>query len=93
MQGKSLYDFPIHLGLGVAFAQDLDRQLWRRHITYLEKFLKKESHADEAERLGIGDRLRLANQTLRDIESPAYRQRLVGTLGVEPISPGRSGGC
>src|SRR6266853_1542336 len=31
--------------------QTVDRRLWRRHMDYLERFLKNSSHADEAERL------------------------------------------
>ena len=37
--------------------QAVDHKLWRRHVEYLDKFLKRTSHADEAARLGIADRL------------------------------------
>jgi hypothetical protein len=66
--------------------QSVDRGLFRRHIDYLERFLKRSSHADEAGRLGIATRLDRARKTLNDIESDAYRERLSGTLGAEPIS-------
>ena len=39
----------------LAAKQKIDRQLWRRHVEYLDKFLKRASHADEAARLGIAD--------------------------------------
>ncbi len=41
----------------LAAKQKIDRQLWRRHVDYLDRFLKRASHADEAARLGIADRL------------------------------------
>jgi hypothetical protein len=66
--------------------QAIDRQLWRRHVNYLERFLKKASHADEAERLGIGARLNHARKKLEEAESPAGLEKLSGTLGAEPIA-------
>jgi len=65
--------------------QSIDHQLWLRHIRCLEKFLKKTSHAEEAERLGIQARLESAQKSFANVESPDYLQRLRGTLGTEPI--------
>jgi hypothetical protein len=65
--------------------QELDARLWRRHIEYLEKFLKKDNYVEEAARLGVAARLRSARSTLEQVESPTYLQRLQGSLGVEPI--------
>ena len=65
--------------------QKVDRNLWRRHNDYLAAFLRKPSHGDVAESMGIGDRLIRARQTLEEIESPAYLAKLSGTLGAEPI--------
>jgi len=65
--------------------QTVDRKLWRRHVEYLDKFSKRASHADEAARLGIASRLARARKTLEEVESPAYVQKLAGTLGAEPI--------
>jgi hypothetical protein len=65
--------------------QKIDRRLWRRHVEYLGNFLKRTSHADEAARLNIADRLSGARKTLEHIEAPAYLENLRGTLGAEPI--------
>ncbi len=65
--------------------QRIDRRLWRRHVDYLDKFLKRTSHAEEASRLGIAERLKQARKTLEDVELPAYLEKLRGTTGVEPI--------
>jgi phosphoenolpyruvate carboxykinase (diphosphate) len=65
--------------------QKIDRRLWRRHTDYLDKFLKRASHADEAARLGIADRLSRARKLLDQVESPAYLESLRGTIGAEPI--------
>jgi hypothetical protein len=65
--------------------QAVDRRLWRRHAAYLERFLKKTSHADEAVRLGIAGRLERSRKMLDEVESPAYVKKLSGTIGAEPI--------
>jgi len=65
--------------------QKVDRALWKRHNDYLAAFLRKPSHGDVAETMGIGDRLVCARKTLEEIESPAYLEKLKGTLGAEPV--------
>lgn len=69
----------------LAAKQKIDRRLWQRHVEYLDKFLKRPSHADEAERLRILDRLKDARKTLGEVESPNYLEKLQGTIGVEPV--------
>jgi hypothetical protein len=69
----------------LAAKQQVDRRLWWRHMDYLDRFLKKSSYADEAARLGIAGRLAHARKTADEVESPAYLDRLRGTLGAEPI--------
>ena len=69
----------------LAAKQKIDRKLWRRHVEYLDKFLKRSSHADEAERLGIATRLAQARKTAEQVDSPAYLETLRGTIGAEPI--------
>ncbi|MGN6644131.1 MAG: hypothetical protein ACTHKU_14130 [Verrucomicrobiota bacterium] len=66
--------------------QEVDRQLWCRHVDYLEKFLKRASHADEAVRLQLPHRLVRARKQLDAVESADYWKTLRGTLGAEPIS-------
>jgi len=66
--------------------QNLDRQLWRRHVDYLDKFVKRASHAEESVRLGIPHRLVRARKKLEEVESPAYWESLGGTLGAEPLA-------
>jgi hypothetical protein len=65
--------------------QRLDRTLWRRHVDYLDRFLKRASHADEAARLDIPARLTHARRTLETVDTPAYLSQLQGTIGVEPL--------
>jgi hypothetical protein len=69
----------------LAAKQKVDRALWRRHVEYLNMFLRKTSHADVAEKMRISDRLAEARKTLEAIESPAYPAGLAGTLGAEPV--------
>lgn len=65
--------------------QTVDRKLWKRHVEYLDKFLKRQSHADEAARLGVAERLKLSRATLEQVEAAEYWQKLSGTLGAEPV--------
>jgi phosphoenolpyruvate carboxykinase (diphosphate) len=69
----------------LAAKQQIDRRLWRRHVEYLERFMKRTNHADEAARLGIAGRLARARKALEEIEAAAYPEQLRGTLGAEPI--------
>lgn len=65
--------------------QQVDRQLWKRHVDYLNHFLRKPSHEDVAESLKIGERLTRARKMLENVESPDYLKGLRGTLGAEPV--------
>ena len=65
--------------------QQIDRALWRRHVDYLNSFLRRPSHADVAEKLDVAARLTRARKTLEQVESPDYLRQLAGTLGAEPI--------
>ena len=65
--------------------QAIDQKLLRRHGDYLDKFLKRPSHVDEAARLNIGDRLVKVRKNLEQVEAADYLKKLSGTLGAEPI--------
>jgi phosphoenolpyruvate carboxykinase (diphosphate) len=65
--------------------QNVDRKLWRRHVEYLDKFMKRPSHSGEAERLGIAGWLAQARTRLSEVEAADYWRTLSGTLGAEPI--------
>jgi phosphoenolpyruvate carboxykinase (diphosphate) len=67
--------------------QEVDIQLWRRHVKYLETFLAKPNYAEEAARLGVPDRLRRAWDNLNHVSKPEYAGSLVGTIGVQRIAP------
>jgi phosphoenolpyruvate carboxykinase (diphosphate) len=69
----------------LAAKQKVDKKLWHRHVEYLNQFLRKPSHEDVAENLGVGDRLNGARKFLVETESPEYLKKLSGTLGAEPV--------
>jgi hypothetical protein len=66
--------------------QAVDKKLYENHVAYLQRFLKRATHADEAARLGIADRLQSAQAQLRRVQSPEYLTKIAGTLGAQPIS-------
>jgi hypothetical protein len=70
----------------LAAKQNVDRRLWKRHVEYLNAFLRKPSHEDVAEQLGIAQRLTAARKMLEQVEAPDYVKSLTGTLGAEPIA-------
>jgi len=69
--------------------QRRDASLWQRHVENLQEFLDLPSHADEAERLHIADRLAAAGSRLLRVRSADYLQGLVGTIGADPLGPSR----
>jgi hypothetical protein len=69
--------------------QARDISLWEQHAGSLQTFLDNQDYADEADRMGIGDRLSAANKRLKMVSSPDYLKGLVGTLGADPLKPAR----
>ena len=65
--------------------QKIETNLWKRHIAYLEAYLERPSYADTAARLDLQGRLKHAREKLQFVESLAYREKLDGTLGVQPL--------
>ena len=64
-----------------------DIQLWQRSVSNLQQFLDDVDYADEAERLGIDQRLAKARSKLEQVQSEAYLQSLSGSLGADPLGP------
>jgi hypothetical protein len=64
--------------------QTIDLHLMKLRISYLNGFLTKVTHIEEAERLDIPGRLKKAKAEIERIKSPDYLKELVGTLGAEP---------
>jgi phosphoenolpyruvate carboxykinase (diphosphate) len=65
--------------------QTADLKLWERHVRSLRAFTAKANYAEEAERLGVSDRLIQAEKTLEIVRSAEYLSQLRGTIGVQPI--------
>ena len=64
-----------------------DIRLWQRHVSNLQQFLDDVDYADEAERLGIDQRLDKARAKLEQVQSEEYLQQLAGSLGADPLGP------
>ncbi|RYU57402.1 hypothetical protein EWI61_13320 [Methylolobus aquaticus] len=71
--------------------QERDIELWRKHVLYLESFLDQHHHTPYAEKLRIIERLERARRTLAEVSDAAYPDRLVGTLGADPMTPRAAG--
>jgi hypothetical protein len=65
--------------------QARDVSLWQRHVHSLSEFLALASHRDEAERLGIGERLAHARAELERVSAPSYLLEIQGTIGADPL--------
>jgi hypothetical protein len=69
----------------LAIKQERDVALWQRHVRNLTQFLARAGHREEAERLGIAERLEHARAELARVSHPEYPASLVGTIGADPI--------
>ncbi len=65
--------------------QQRDVALWERHTQSLTEFLARTGHREEAERLGIAERLEHARTELERVSDLDYLKSLVGTIGADPI--------
>ena len=68
-----------------ASQQEYDTAAWKKHVEYLEEFLKRDTHTVVAQRLGVEQRLTAAKDELEKVSAPAYMDELVGTIGRQPI--------
>jgi hypothetical protein len=64
--------------------QRVDERRWKHHVQALETFLCRVTHADEAQRLKVNERLECARRELLRVSSAEYRRALAGTLGTDP---------
>jgi hypothetical protein len=65
--------------------QQRDVALWERHTRSLTEFLASPGHREEAERLGIAERLEHARAELERVSAPQYLTALVGTIGADGV--------
>ncbi len=65
--------------------QKRDIVLYQNHIKRLEAFMKKESHLDASREMHLKERLVHAKEELERLRSHAYLERLVGTIGADPL--------
>jgi hypothetical protein len=65
--------------------QERDIELWRRHVRALAEFAAQPSHREEADRLGIADRLSRARAELERVSAADYVVELKGTIGADPV--------
>jgi hypothetical protein len=73
----------------LAAKQEHDIKLWGRHVTYLEKFLKKKNYSEEAQRLGIPAKLDSARSMCDKVKTGDYLASLQGTIGLQPLAAER----
>ena len=62
----------------------VDQALWQRHVDNLEEFLSKPHYEDQIKNMGIRRRLKHAQTILDHVNSPKYRELLVGMIGTDP---------
>ena len=65
--------------------QQVDVQLWTRHIASLQAFLKKPNYQEESERLGLADQLARSRKQLATAKASSHARQLQGTLGTDPL--------
>ena len=70
--------------------QHRDIEMWKRHVKHLQQFLDDKDYEDEAQRLGMPQRLETARQKLAAVQQEDYLKSLVGTLGADPLTAARA---
>ena len=70
----------------LAAKQSADQALWQRHVQKLGTYCAAKEHVPIVDRLGLHKRLVAAQAQVALTQSPDYRQQLVGTLGVQPLT-------
>jgi hypothetical protein len=65
--------------------QTADIKLFDRHLRSLKAFVAKPNYAEEAQRLGVADRLKYAEKALDLVRSADYPNQLRGTIGLQPL--------
>jgi hypothetical protein len=68
----------------LAAQQKRDAAQWDAQARYVEKVLDRANYADVAAQLRLRERLETAQAAARAAREPAYLERLVGTIGVDP---------
>jgi phosphoenolpyruvate carboxykinase (diphosphate) len=68
--------------------QRLDVAGWNDRVKYLRAFIDNHDNRAHALRLNLEQRLDHAQRMLDKVSAPAWRDRLVGTIGVDPTLAG-----
>lgn len=69
--------------------QGRDRQLWRRHLEYVDRFRAQMQGSAGVLELKLDRRAKYAQEQLRRVSAPEYLEELRGTLGADPLgAPG-----
>jgi len=68
--------------------QKRESGLWKQNVEYLTDFLGRPGYNHTAQKLNIAEKLEEAKKELEFVNSDAYLQQLVGTLGADPIHDG-----
>ena len=67
--------------------QKRDINQWTNNVAYIEDVISRKNFADTSVRLGLPERLKAANATLKEVSSPKYLEVLKGTIGVDTLRP------
>ena len=66
--------------------QQRDTVLCMKNIKTLEDFMSRPGYDVEAARLGINEKLSLAQKELARVSSASYLKELEGTIGADPVA-------
>jgi hypothetical protein len=66
--------------------QQRDIALWQRNVDNLQAFISHERNKGATLSLGLEQRYQAAQAKLQTVQSPAYLQALVGSLGADPLA-------
>lgn len=64
---------------------EVEKNLWKRHLEYLEQFMGNPANGSVGEQMGLSQRLKSAKERLKQLAKPEYRESCKGTLGCQPL--------
>ncbi|MBN2806295.1 MAG: hypothetical protein JXR22_06520 [Prolixibacteraceae bacterium] len=67
------------------FKQQKDISFWEDNIVYLENVLNMKNYKEAIERMNLHERLEASKGQLKKVQSKAYLESLLGTLGADPM--------
>ncbi len=66
--------------------QEREIALWQKQVAYIDEFSKRPGNVETVATLALGERLKFAQEKLKQVEKADYPTTLIGTIGADPFT-------